>query len=222
MPGARKDSPNPVGHAGTGGRAGDALSGTHRARADWAGRRGGEGRLRGKGRPRTRGGITAEGSEAALPPRSAGVPSPLAAGDRTRVPTEGGRGAPASVPKAEGFRGPSTLTPPAGRARALHRLERSCLIPGSGSQLPPNHAASRDPQGPRKTESLSRVGLFETPQTVAPRLLSPWDSPDRNTGVGCPVLQRILLTQGWNLGLPHCRQTLHLLSHRESPGTQES
>ena len=69
-------------------------SGPHRARADWAGRRGGEGGLLGKGRPKTRGGITAEGSEAALPPRSAGVPSPLAAGDRTRVPTEGGRGGP--------------------------------------------------------------------------------------------------------------------------------
>ena len=33
-------------------------------------------------------------------------------------------------------------------------------------------------------ESLSRVGLFATPQTVAPRLLCPWDFPGKNTGVG--------------------------------------
>ena len=36
-----------------------------------------------------------------------------------------------------------------------------------------------------------------------------WDSPGRNTGVGChSLLQRIFLTQGSNLGLPHCRHSL--------------
>ena len=50
------------------------------------------------------------------------------------------------------------------------------------------------------------------------RLLSPWDSPGKNTGVGChALLQRIFLTQGSNLGILHCRQILYCLSHQGSP-----
>ena len=38
--------------------------------------------------------------------------------------------------------------------------------------------------------------------------LRPWDSPGKNTGVGCHfLLQGIFLTQGSNPGLPRCRQT---------------
>ena len=45
--------------------------------------------------------------------------------------------------------------------------------------------------------------------------------PDRNTGVGCRFLLReIFLTQGLNLGLLHCRQTLYPLSHQGSWWTQ--
>ena len=36
--------------------------------------------------------------------------------------------------------------------------------------------------------SLSRVQLFVTPQTGPIRLLCPWDSPGKNTGVGCHFL----------------------------------
>ena len=44
----------------------------------------------------------------------------------------------------------------------------------------------------------------------APRLLHPWDFPGKNSGVGCySLLQGIFLTQGSNLGLPHCQQTLY-------------
>jgi len=33
------------------------------------------------------------------------------------------------------------------------------------------------------------------------------DSPDKNTGMGChSLLQGIFLTQGWNPGLPYCRE----------------
>ena len=47
--------------------------------------------------------------------------------------------------------------------------------------------------------------------------LHPWDFPSKSTGVGCHFLpQRIFLTQGFNLGLPHCRQTLYSLSHEGS------
>ena len=49
------------------------------------------------------------------------------------------------------------------------------------------------------------------------RLLCPWDSPGRNTGVGCHfLLQGIFPTQGSNVGLLHCRQTLWPLSHQGS------
>ena len=37
------------------------------------------------------------------------------------------------------------------------------------------------------------------------RLLCPWSSPGKNTGVGCHTLfQGIFITQGLNLGLPRC------------------
>ena len=46
------------------------------------------------------------------------------------------------------------------------------------------------------------------------------DSPDKNTGVGChALLQGIFPTQGFNPGLPHCKQILYHLSHQESPST---
>ena len=50
------------------------------------------------------------------------------------------------------------------------------------------------------------------------RLLCPWESPDKNTGVGChALLQGIFPTQGLNPGLPHCRQICYHLSHQGSP-----
>ena len=51
-----------------------------------------------------------------------------------------------------------------------------------------------------KSESKSR--------TLQPHgLHSPWNSPGQNTGVGShSLLQGIFPTQGWNPGLPHCRQ----------------
>ena len=44
------------------------------------------------------------------------------------------------------------------------------------------------------------------------------DSPGKNIGVGChALLQGIFPIQGWNLGLPHCRQILYHLSHQGGP-----
>ena len=46
---------------------------------------------------------------------------------------------------------------------------------------------------------------------------SRWDSPGKNTGVGCHFhLQGIFSTQGLNPGLLHCRQILYQLSHEET------
>ena len=53
------------------------------------------------------------------------------------------------------------------------------------------------------SDSLQPHGLGLT------RLLCPWDSLGRNTGVGChSLLQGIFLTQGLNLDLLFCRQIL--------------
>ena len=49
------------------------------------------------------------------------------------------------------------------------------------------------------------------------RLLCPWDCLGKSSGVGCHfLLQGFFLTQGSNLGLLHCRQTLYRLSHQGS------
>ena len=49
------------------------------------------------------------------------------------------------------------------------------------------------------------------------RLLCPWDSPAKNTGVGCHALvPGISTTQESNPGLPHCRWILYCLSHQEA------
>ena len=46
-------------------------------------------------------------------------------------------------------------------------------------------------------------------------LLCPWNSPGKNTGVGChSLLHGIFPTQGSNPGLPHCRKILYHLSHQ--------
>ena len=46
------------------------------------------------------------------------------------------------------------------------------------------------------------------------RLLRPWSSPGKSTGMSCHfLLQGVFLTQGLNLGVLHCRQILYQLSH---------
>ena len=61
------------------------------------------------------------------------------------------------------------------------------------------------------SDSLHPYGL------QANRLLCPWDSPGKNTGVGChALLQGIFPTQGPNPDLPHCGQILDCLSHQGS------
>ena len=51
----------------------------------------------------------------------------------------------------------------------------------------------------RRLSRFSYVRLFATPWIVACWLLSPWDSPGKNTGVGChSLLQGIFLTQESN------------------------
>ena len=58
---------------------------------------------------------------------------------------------------------------------------------------------------------------FSHVQLWDPMYLHPQDFPGKNTGVGChALLQGVFPTQGSNPGLPHCRQILYQLSHREA------
>ena len=53
-----------------------------------------------------------------------------------------------------------------------------------------------------------------------PRLFCSWDSPGKNTGVGCYfLLQEIFPTQGLNSDLPYCRQFLYIWATREDKNT---
>ena len=60
-----------------------------------------------------------------------------------------------------------------------------------------------------------------TPWTVPTRLLCPWNSPSKNTGVGChALLQGIVPTQGSNPHFLHlllCKWILYLLSYLGNP-----
>ena len=57
--------------------------------------------------------------------------------------------------------------------------------------------------------SVSRLVMSDSLQPhelLLTRILCPWTSPGKNTGVDChSLLQGIFLTQGLKLGLPYCR-----------------
>ena len=58
--------------------------------------------------------------------------------------------------------------------------------------------------------------LWTVAHQQSTRLLCLWDSPGKNTGVGCrALLQGIFPTQGLKLGPLHCRQVLYHLTHQE-------
>ena len=72
-----------------------------------------------------------------------------------------------------------------------------------------------------KRESVSRSVMFDSlqPHGLQPtRILCPWNSLSKDTGVGChSLLQGISLSQRLNPSLLHCRQILYHLSHSGSP-----
>jgi len=74
-----------------------------------------------------------------------------------------------------------------------------------------------------KWKVASVVSSSLQPYVLQPaRLLCLWDSPGKNTGVGCHfLLQGLILTEGLNQGLLHCRKIFYCLSHRETLHIQE-
>ena len=68
------------------------------------------------------------------------------------------------------------------------------------------------------TKSFSCVWLCNPTDCSPPGSSVHWDSPGKNTGVGChALLQGIFPTQRSNLGLLHRRWTPYHLSHQGSP-----
>ena len=64
-------------------------------------------------------------------------------------------------------------------------------------------------------QSLAMSNSLQSYGLQPSRLLYSWNSPGKNTGVGChSLLQGIFLTQGSNPSLLHCRQSLYQLSHQ--------
>ena len=65
---------------------------------------------------------------------------------------------------------------------------------------------------------LSCVERFATHGLQPTRIPCPWDSPGKNTGVGCHfLLHGIFPTQGLDSGHLQCRWILYHLSHQQSP-----
>ena len=99
-----------------------------------------------------------------------------------------------------------------GSSLTRDRTYISCI--GKIDSLPPSYQGSPVLRVSPSTvlDSLGPRGL------QLARLLCPWNSPGKNTGVGCNfILQRIFPTQGLNLDLLHYRQILYHLSHQGSP-----
>ena len=65
------------------------------------------------------------------------------------------------------------------------------------------------------TECVSHLLVSDSLSYSPPDSSCPWNSPRKNTGVGChSLLQGIFPTQELNWGLLHCRQILYRLSHK--------
>ena len=105
--------------------------------------------------------------------------------------------------------------------RLLHLLHcRQIPEPPGKPNVHPDSAATCNPhESKEKVKTRPRVQFFATLWAVPARLFHPWDSPGKNSGVSChSLLQGIFPTQGSNLGLLHCRQTLPLESPGKPPG----
>ena len=122
----------------------------------------------------------------------------------------GGRGRSSFLQKDRGEGRRKKPSPPT----ALTKRQHVFMTAGTDLIRPCSAARSLDHLislfKPHHTCTLSRAWLLATLGRQPTRLLCPWDSPGKNTGVGCHfLLQEIFLTQGLNLPLLHCRWILY-------------
>ena len=112
------------------------------------------------------------------------------------------------------------------RASPVHTLlepgctgeQRGTVSPGESLNDTVSTARSQTRVETPCAQSLqSRLTLCNPVDCSPPGSLCPWDSPCKNTGMGChALLQGIFLTQGSNPGLLHYRQILDHLNHQGS------
>ena len=126
-------------------------------------------------------------------------------------------GTAATEPAGHSGRGPRTQSPCSAASRAT-AVRSSCAAareePLSATRGTPAGNAAAKAQRSQNSVRLCAQSLHSCP-ALGPqpaRLLGPWGSPGKNTGVGChALLQGIFSTQGLNLcllHLLHCRQVL--------------
>ena len=134
-----------------------------------------------------------------------------------------GRAGTHRAPTAQWPQGPNLLEPPPGRAPT--RQPRESQQGDEKMDNPPSPALETGtismafrPKDESKTGRGSVVTDILQPRRLWPtRLLCPWNSQGKSTGMGCHfLLQGIFPTQALSPGLLHCRQMLYLLSHQIS------
>ena len=98
-----------------------------------------------------------------------------------------------------------------------HEIKR-CLLLGRKAMTNLNSVPkSRGITLPTKVHTVVKIPQW-CPTLCNPIDCSPWNFPDRNTGVdSLSLLQGIFPTQGSNPGLLYCRWILYHLSHQGSP-----
>ena len=113
-------------------------------------------------------------------------------------------------------------TPKAGLEHGRHRVIvnwiKFNLILNSVNTVGLHWQCNHEQWNHSESESRSVVSCSLPPQGLQPsRLLCPWDSPSKNTGVGShSLLQGIFPTKVSNPHLLHCRQIPYCLSHAGS------
>ena len=111
------------------------------------------------------------------------------------------------------------LRSPAG-PQQLPKCPATPQVPSYSPMSPSTPRVSSCSPGPQLLYVLCLVAqsgptLFDPRDCSLPGSSVHGDSPGKNTGMGChALLQEIFPTQGSNLGLPHCRQIIHRLSHQ--------
>ena len=99
------------------------------------------------------------------------------------------------------------------KCRRLGPWQQGQLEGGWHLRETPTQAPPGAPNKPLWSLPSPGLAVGSSCQLLTARLLCPWDSSGKTTGVGCHfLLQGIFLTQESNPGPLHCRQILYQLS----------
>ena len=131
-----------------------------------------------------------------------------------------------SIPGSGRFPGETKWQPTAvflpGKSHGQRRGLQSMGLPRVGHDWATKRTTIKNKTKQKKSYNmyisifLTKVKVAQTCLTLCDPWNSTWKSPGQNTGVGSlSLLQGIVSPQGLNPGLPHCRQILYQLSHKD-------